>query len=117
MSAFTPSMLPLVIPALIGILLPYVTVLITNQKLQSVVNLALSTLVGVVTTVVVDATTWADFNWPNYVVAVLVAWVLTGRSHQTEFPQNLHGRHEDIDNTHRAREQDDLGGGLTGRTP
>lgn len=105
MSAFVPSMLPLAIPALIGFLLPYVTVLITNQKLQSVVNLVLSVVVGGVTTVVVDANSWADFSWPNYVMAIFAAWVLTGRTHQSEFPQNLTGRHEDINTTHRAQDQ------------
>jgi len=90
----------LLIPLVIGVLIPFLTELVTKAsappQLKSGIAIALSILGGVVTGV---STVPLELGWsgvPAYLLAILVAWLTSGRVWLTGFLNGLIERTQNV---------------------
>lgn len=75
--------LAIIVPALLGVAISFLTELLTKssapQSVKSFVSIVLSTAAGVVSTIVYDQSA----PWTTYAGAVLVAWITAIATHYT----------------------------------
>lgn len=81
------TLVPMGIALAIPFLVEFFSKPTTNVYLRTVANAALSTLAAAVSTVVFTGG-WADID--DYLMNILLAWIVTGRTYITQLPIAMH---------------------------